>query len=134
MTTKIEPTAMTMDTLANKLTALCEQFAKSHPKLQTVNGSFDRCRSTSTKFSALLREHGFECEVVQWAEGGPTSLEEHPRWATIPPAFRIHYVTKVNGSYVDWTAKQFDPTLPCPAFYTSHEDAGWREEHHYFEK
>jgi hypothetical protein len=70
-----------------------------------AQSSSGKCQQASLRFLAALREKGTDGRLLAWA--GPTDTWWH---CTVQP--------HATDAIVDWTARQFDPTAPCPRIET----------------
>ena len=98
-------------------------------KASTQTGSFDTCKHTSAQVVRKAQQAGFDARWVQLAgaPAWPAYQDCDRRWDRIPERdLWVHYVAKIDGVYVDFSARQFDPTADVPTVSTRH---GWDREY-----
>jgi hypothetical protein len=88
--------------------------------------AFDACKETSAQFTEFAQEYHLDARWFQLG-GGPADLKPEGRWADIPRQHWIHYVTKIDTAYVDWTASQFGDGDSVPSI--SIHGSGWDKEY-----
>lgn len=90
-----------------------EKNEKSYAHLDSLEGSFSRCRQVSESIGQRLANMGEDVKILR-LEGYKESFEKaHPKWKKIGTAFAVHYVVMLDNNWtVDLTARQFDPEKP----------------------
>lgn len=81
--------------LSPEIQALCDRFA---PEAQEFRGQ-DMCGWVSAEFARLLAANRIESQILQLVD---------------PELGTEHEVNLVDNRIIDWSAEQFDPTLPFP--------------------
>ncbi len=111
-----------------KISGLDPRIQEAIEKFRSMAPSkaFDACKLTSANFTRLLINDGMDAKWVQLS-GAPEGLEPIGKWADIDRIHWIHYVTKVGGLYIDWTASQFGDDDSVPSL--SVRGSGWNREH-----
>src|SRR5688500_13864507 len=108
------------------LQAVIDGFAPVAEALgwSSPGGCFDRCVIASEMFHAyLVKCDELDSELVQLT-GAPEFDNPDPAWTYYPREEWAHVVVRVDGVYVDWTARQFDTEAPFPLVSDEH---GWVE-------
>lgn len=82
----------------------------------TQEGAYDRCYRASSRVVRRARAGGFSARVVRLAGASSRLWQSTPRRYLYPPdrSKWIHHVARVEGVYVDYTARQFDPRADFP--------------------
>ncbi len=111
-----------------KISGLDPKIQEAIEKFRSMAPSeaFDACKITSAKFTDLLKSDGMDARWVQ-ISGAPDGLEPMGKWANIDRRHWIHYLTRVGGLYIDWTASQFGDDDSVPSL--SVRGSGWDKEY-----
>ncbi len=80
----------------------------------------EQCKLVSGEITMLLREAGFNARWVQLSSMHKKMKNEHSNWDVMHPDIRVHYVTQIGNIFVDYTFKQFDPSVVVEFCSTEH--------------
>ena len=86
------------------------------PKTDTQQRAFDRCYQTALEYSKKIGG-----TVVQVSDYKGDLSKAHPKWKKdfrdFPDSIS-HYMNLHNDKFIDWTARQFNPSHPYPRIMT----------------
>jgi hypothetical protein len=77
--------------------------------------ALNECGDTSEEFAHLLLSRGIECKLVgctHFIDKIPGDITAY--YHNTPNRLWNHMFVEAYGIYVDWTARQFAPSLPFP--------------------
>lgn len=116
------------------LPGVIRQFRDRHGQLNDPLFAHDRAEAFSAAFAAACQEHGISATVVSGMKTG-----EHPLFPGRPLILGGNFAVLVpfrqdlaghdgdpeDGIAIDWTARQYNPSVPVPAITSV---ADWRRE------
>lgn len=77
--------------------------------------AWSNCDESAVAFTSYLESLGMEPELVTFIDyDSPTS-------------FRTHVVTRIDGEYIDWAARQYYPGADVPDIYEDCADRGFQQ-------
>ena len=96
-----------------------DSFRATYPDYGDVTKpQHGHCQSAARKFSLYCVNAGYLKGFVPWAEPHVyefyTDQPENPAPEIYRNGSRVHGIASLPDCYVDWTARQYDPTLPYP--------------------
>jgi len=77
--------------------------------------AYNKCKFVSYELLKAFQAQGLDSVKLVHIEDCKREFERpHPKWQKEPFKEWTHYVLRIDKYYVDFTAKQFDESLPVP--------------------
>jgi hypothetical protein len=83
----------------------------------TPEGAEDQCTEASDRFVRHLMDHGIEGEIEYYDPNRSQDRKDYP-YESLAGCWQ-HWAVRVNGTIIDWTARQFLDDAPFPAVFRS---------------